>query len=156
MHFQSLPTPAPRSIRSWTIALLAILATVATAGAHPMPPHDGFPPMRRLEKALSLTAAQKVSCKARMDAVLEADKAVMEAIDGKHAELRALWTTPAPNRDVILAKLAEIEVLHGKLDIARVDAQIAMVALLTEEQRAEFTKLMAEPPRGGKRGHPGR
>jgi Spy/CpxP family protein refolding chaperone len=61
----------------------------------------------------------------------------------RRAELRALWAADAPSREQILQKQAEIAGLRTKLQTASVDFRLAVLALLTPEQRATLRSSRA-------------
>lgn len=92
-------------------------------------------------QALGLSADQQKQV-TELQSKHEADVAPLRAqIEGKRAELQALWSTPSPDRRAILAKQAEMEPLRERIQAAHVDFHLAVQKLLTPEQRERWTSM---------------
>lgn len=105
----------------------------------------GFGPRAVQELGLSADQQKQLAdLKAKHEAQVEPLRAKMQA---KRGELQALWSAQSPDRHAILAKQAEMDPLREQLRTAGADHKIAMLKVLTSEQRAK-----AESLKGGKRG----
>lgn len=106
----------------------------------------GFGP--RAAQELGLSAEQRKQGE-ELKAKLEAQIAPVRAqLDAKRGELQALWSAANPDRRAILAKQVEMDSLRDGLRTAHVDFRLAMMKLLTPEQRAKAAAHRGGPGRG--------
>ena len=64
----------------------------------------------------------------------------MKKIKAKWVEIKALWTAAKPSRKAILAKQAQISKIKRKLGVIKVDAHLALLKILTPEQKQTLIK----------------
>jgi Spy/CpxP family protein refolding chaperone len=117
---------------------------------------DDVPGWVRHVETLDLSAAQvQKIAEARADMVVKTAPAKAQ-LQVKHYELRALWTSKAPERRAIVAKHDEIDALERQVRDARIDFKLRVIGVLTTAQRDRLQKSLEEAPFRG-RGHgPGR
>lgn len=155
------------------LTVLALLATATALPALAFPPGHQGPrhggschgpgllnprALPMMSEVLDLTDDQR----SRIEGIFEEfrpaapDEAFRAEMQALHAELKTLWTAEAPDRDAILAKLAEID---ARQDVKRaerrerhVDMQLAVSAVLTPEQRAKLADLREQMKPDGPRG----
>ncbi|MGI5862047.1 MAG: Spy/CpxP family protein refolding chaperone [Myxococcales bacterium] len=106
--------------------------------------------------SLDLQPEQRERIKAMRAEMAERAAPVREMVKAKKAELRTLWMADAPDRNAILAKQEEILRLRRELRVARVDHRLALLQVLTPEQRAELIKRMEDGPKQRRHGKHGR
>jgi Spy/CpxP family protein refolding chaperone len=106
-------------------------------------------------KALDLSVDQ-VRRIAELRADMVAKVAPLRAqLEVKRVELHALWLADQPSRQAILAKQREADGVRTKIRTASTDFRLAVLGVLTAEQRTRLQTLMRERPAWG-RGGPGR
>lgn len=156
-----------------TLILVAVAAAVAIAPALAFPPGPKGGPHRgpggpmlgphalpMLAQALGLSDAQREQIQSILEqnAASGPDQLVVERLQGLRDELHSLWQAPEPNRQAILEKMAEMDAVRDSLRDARrerrVDTRLAILEVLTPEQRAELSDLREEmrENRGHRRG----
>jgi Spy/CpxP family protein refolding chaperone len=66
----------------------------------------------------------------------------------RNQELDAIWASESPSREKIAAKLSELDLIRGRMREILVEQRLAVLALLTPEQRVSFRAQMvsARPP----------
>ncbi|HUU03943.1 MAG TPA: Spy/CpxP family protein refolding chaperone [Myxococcota bacterium] len=87
---------------------------------------------------LNLSAEQQKKIAELKTEMVKSTAAARTELDAKRAELQSLWSAERPDRGAILAKQAEMDLLRQKLRTSRVDHRLAVMELLTAEQRAKF------------------
>jgi hypothetical protein len=130
------------------------LAGVARAEAEVSPrpsraPMQAFAvPPARLPSVAGLSAAQRQSLQELHQKTHLQLTPLQAAIWVRDQELDALWASEAPDRDKIRDKLSEIDMIRARVRDILIDQRLALIALLTPEQRAAFRAQVAsaKPP----------
>jgi Spy/CpxP family protein refolding chaperone len=159
-----------------TCGIVALGVAVAHAqGMGPWHKHEGGPGPGGpgMFAMLELNADQVHQVAELRAAMLTKTATTAAELRVKEAELGVLWTAAQPDRKAILAKGNEIDGLRAKLREARVDFAIAVLKILTAEQRARVPaallghgfgggpgmgmgmEMMEEPGMGPGHGHEG-
>ena len=134
-----------------TLGLLAVLFIGGTyaysqgpgSGPGPGPgsgPHWGDRPhwgRGDFGSPLNLTPEQKTKLKELGDKFRNETVLLRNSLKVKRLELQALWTTPRPERDKIIAKEKEIIDLTTQLKMKAIDFRLEARGLLTPEQAAQ-------------------
>jgi len=162
MHLGA-PT-GPFTALAFSVALLSVAAVGAQpkAGGHSKGPHvPGGPllnqPDQRLADGLDLSEVQRAKVseiRARFRAEIESDA---EAARRIRSELRALWSSgDVPARDAVQALQSKMHAHRMAMADASIDARIAILKVLTPEQRKRVAELKGDrrgrPETGGKDG----
>ena len=110
-----------------------------------------------LEK-LNLTADQKAKGEALKEQCGKDTQPLREKMMTKRAELRALWLEGNPDAGKIRAAQKEMSLLRDQMMDKMTTFRLAVLALLTPEQKAELQKSCQEKGPGkhkqGRGGHP--
>jgi Spy/CpxP family protein refolding chaperone len=111
----------------------------------------GFGPRAGQRLGLSPDQQKQVAeLKERLEAKIAP---VREQLDKKHGEMQELWSASDPDRGAILAKHKEMDPLRETLRTAHADFRLAMMKLMTPEQRAKAASHKGGQGRGpGRRG----
>ncbi len=88
---------------------------------------------------LNLSTEQQKKISELRTKMMETMSQVRTQMVTKRLELQKLWSAKRPDRSAILAKQAEMNSLQQKMRQAKVDHRLAVLNLLTDEQRANFT-----------------
>ena len=99
---------------------------------------DGVGFGQHLAAELELSAEQRGQIDALRDGMCGEVTEVRTALREKRREMRALWTAEQPDEQAILAKHAEMDVFRQQLRTLRVRFRLAVIELLTPEQKAKF------------------
>ena len=111
----------------------AAAATASTAAPATAPPVVTPPPLPDLP---ALSTEQRAQIQAFHKRVQSEVAPLRQELQLKRQELRAAWSADAPQREAILTKLAELDTLRQKIRQIAVDERLAIIAMLTPEQRA--------------------
>jgi Spy/CpxP family protein refolding chaperone len=90
---------------------------------------------------LDLSAEQQQKITELRTKMIESMAGTRTELDAKRGELQSLWSAERPDRGAILAKQAEMDLLRQKLRTSRVDQRLAVMEILTTEQRAKFKAI---------------
>lgn len=74
---------------------------------------------------------------------------LMTKIKAKKEEMHKLWTAKKPSRKAIIAKKNQIHALKNKLGVMKIDAHLALIKILTDEQRQTLMKEKETCCKGG-------
>ncbi len=113
----------------------------------------------RMAKRLGLDDKQQAEMKNIRGAKFATVTPLKLQLVGKRVEMKELWKAERPNRAAILAKQGEIIALRAQIQEANVDFRLALMQVLTPEQRAKFvaSRGFGQGKMGkGKRGKRGR
>jgi Spy/CpxP family protein refolding chaperone len=136
------------------VAAVALLALPFAAQAKGV--REGRGPrggeMGPLLAGLNLTADQQKQIDTLRQQQRDRVKPLREQMKGKMQEMRALWMADKPDRNAILAKHQEMDGIRQQLTVERVDHRLALLQILTPEQRAQIKARLAEGPKG-RHGH---
>jgi Spy/CpxP family protein refolding chaperone len=139
----------PSAVAILTAALVSCGTSSAYAQARSAAPGPGArapatapAPRQALPAVPNLTAKQREQIQALRVATYDKVAPLQRDLMVKRGELRALWAAPQPNREAILKKQAEMDGVRQKIREAHVEQHLAMLKVLTPEQRA------AMPPAG--------
>ena len=122
--------------------------------------HHG-PRLERLAQQLDLTAEQRQQIRAFRSQAREATREARIDLDDLHESLQEQWASGQPNRQVINVLHQQADALRQTIRQERVRTRIAVLGVLTPEQKTELRQLMAERRerrshgRHGRRGHRG-
>lgn len=94
---------------------------------------------------LGLDESQRARVRSLREQMTQRLAPVREQMRGLHEQARAQWTSGHPDAAAIEAIHDRMEALQGTLRVARVDFRLALLEVLTPEQRAQ----LAESPRRG-------
>jgi len=92
------------------------------------------------DKKLGLTDDQQKKLDALRQKTEKKAAAHMKKLKVKIPEMKALWTAAKPSRKAILAKQAQIRKIKQKLGVIKVDAHLAILKILTAEQKQTLIK----------------
>jgi Spy/CpxP family protein refolding chaperone len=95
-------------------------------------------------KKLNLTADQKTKLEALKEEQKKEILPLKEKMMTKGAELRALWLEDNPDADKIKAAQKEMSLLRDQMMDKMTTCKLAVIALLTPEQKAELQKSCKE------------
>jgi Spy/CpxP family protein refolding chaperone len=160
------------------VTITAIMAALALAGAALAAPpgagprhggphhgpgmhmfHPGALPV--LAEALELTEDQQATIESLFEEMRPQPPGpeVRERMQSLREQMHELWQAESPDRGAILAKMAEMDALRAELRAERrnqrISLRLAVLDVLTPEQRAELTELREEMRERRQRG-PGR
>lgn len=88
----------------------------------------------RMMGMLDLSDAQREQMKALRESHFEATSSLRAQLKGFHDEMFELWSVPTPDKDAILAKMAELDAIHLQLRAMQVEHRLEMRSLLSAEQ----------------------
>jgi Spy/CpxP family protein refolding chaperone len=140
-----------RIVSRWVIggALLAGVAVAPPAAAQspgrPSPTAAAIPPLR-LPALPGLTAQQKQQLEQLHQKTQLMLAPMHAALWLREQELNLIWSQGA-DRDVLLGKLAQMDVIRGRMREILLDQRLSLMAALTPEQKAAFLALAAKAPR---------
>jgi len=143
-----------RYLLTGSLVALVALFSVADANARGRG-HRGFMGQGRAGQGfagvagLNLSAEQMQKIAGLRTEMVKSSAATRTELDVKRAELKSLWSAKKPDRGAILAKHAQMNLLRQKLREVRVDHRLAVMKLLTAEQRAKFATFRGKGFRGG-------
>ncbi len=98
----------------------------------------------RMAEELGLTDEQTEAIQAIRDDFREQMGPTRETVSEIRAELRELWSADEPDKKAILAKMDEMQAEKHAMAIARVDARLQVLDVLTPEQKAEMQAIRTE------------
>jgi len=114
---------------------------VRRGGRHGRRSGQGFS-MKRVISQLDLDDEQQEAVKQIRDSHKDAVEPYREKMQSQKEELRALWSVENPDRETILALEDEMLDTRGQMRVARTDLKLAVLELLTPEQRAEMVEIV--------------
>ncbi|MET0410335.1 MAG: periplasmic heavy metal sensor [Polyangiaceae bacterium] len=125
--------------------LVAVAAPVAAQAPHkPSPSAASIPPLR-LPALPGLSAQQKQ----QLEQVHTKTQLMLTPLHAalwlRDQELAILWAR-GTDREQILAKLKEMDVIRGRVREILIDQRLSLLAVLTPEQRSAFLALLAKSP----------
>ena len=91
--------------------------------------------MEQLAQRLGLDAEQMRQFEAIQSQQRQVIRPLKREIRAKRQQMQKLWQTDSPDRGAILAKHAEMDHVRNQLRSIRLDARLAMHAMLSPEQR---------------------
>jgi Spy/CpxP family protein refolding chaperone len=139
-----------RIVSRWVIgaAIVGLVAVAAPAGAQPQnrpsPAAASIPPLR-LPALPGLSAQQKQQLEQLHTKTQLMLTPLHAALWLRDQELGILWSRDA-DREQILAKLKEMDIVRGRVREILIDQRLALIAALTPEQRSAFLSLLAKAP----------
>lgn len=92
------------------------------------------------DKKLGLSDDQQKKLDALRQKIEKKAAPHMKKLKAKFTEIKALWTAAKPSRKAILAKQAQIRKIKQKLGVINVDAHLALLKILTAEQKQTLIK----------------
>ncbi|MFC1654607.1 Spy/CpxP family protein refolding chaperone [Myxococcota bacterium] len=101
------------------------------------------------DKKLGLSDDQQKKIDALRQKTEKKAAPAMKNIKAKKAEMQALWAAAKPSRKAILAKQAQIRKIKQKLGVIKVDAHLALLKILTAEQKQTLIKEKETCCKGG-------
>ena len=134
-------------------ALVGLIAVAAPASAQPpqrpslqrpSPSAASLPPLR-LPALPGLSAQQKQQLEQLHTKTQLMLTPLYAALWLRDQELSILWSRDA-DREQILAKLREMDIVRGRVREILVDQRLSLLAVLTPEQRSAFLALLAKAP----------
>ena len=146
------------------ITTLILVATVAFAGTAfaqgPGRGHGrgrGHGMMRHLEQ-LGLSAEQNTQVQELRQQFQAQVAPLREQMRTERRAMRELWQSDSPDRAAILAQHNVIAEIHEQMAVARIDFRLAVLQILTPEQKSQLQEMRSNGPRHGRgfrggRGH---
>ena len=107
--------------------------------------------MKRVISQLDLTEEQQEAVMAIRDSHKEATAPNKEKMQSQRDELRTLWAAEFPDRDAILELEDEMLDTRGQMRVAQTDLKLAVMDLLTPQQRSEMSEILEDDESG--KGH---
>ena len=98
----------------------------------------------RMAEELELSEEQTAAIKAIRDAFHEESSEARAAVADIRSELRELWSADEPDKEAILAKMDEMQAEKRAMSVARVEAKLDVLAVLSAEQKAEMQVIKSE------------
>lgn len=145
-----------RIVSRWVIGAVFLTgaAVAVTVGAQPpsrtSPSAVAIPPLR-LPALPGLSAQQKQQLEQLHQKTQLMLAPMHAALWLREQELNVMWSQGA-ERDAILGKLAQMDVIRGRLREILLDQRLNLMAALTPEQRAAFvSQLVKAPPRAAQK-----
>jgi Spy/CpxP family protein refolding chaperone len=134
------------SVIGGVIAGLVAVAAPASAQPpnRPSPSAASIPPLR-LPALPGLSAQQKQQLEQLHTKTQLMLTPLHAALWLRDQELTILWSRDA-EREPILAKLKEMDVIRGRVREILIDQRLSLLAVLTPEQRSAFLSLLAKAP----------
>lgn len=129
-----------------TLALMAPQAAEARGHRGHRGRHGKFAGKRldKMAQELGLDATTKAQIKQlKLQSRTEA-KVVRQKLRTQRQQLRALMQADSPNEAAVLAQVAEMNKLKLQLRTLRIKSKLAMLQLLTPEQRTKLKQLRAK------------
>jgi Spy/CpxP family protein refolding chaperone len=142
----------------FALAALAVLPATSALARGPHGPGGrgfggpGFGPL--MIEVLDLTEEQQARIDALRESTFGERDAMREQAAQLHQELRALWAADEPDREAILAKMAEMDGQRQQQRVKMVDFRLAVREILTPEQRQKLSELQAKAPGHGRQAGP--
>ena len=103
---------------------------------------------------LNLTTEQAEKIRALRESHMKEVTPLRTQLFTKRAEMKVLWIQTDPDSEKIKAKFRELHVLQGQLREKDIDQRLALINILTPEQRSELLARGFQGRRWGKgRGH---
>jgi Spy/CpxP family protein refolding chaperone len=141
-----------RWIRRWTMAAALFAALLAPDGTAARPPHDPGRFIARHAERLGLSAETLTAIEGVLDASRERNEALEAEADRTRDALRDVLSGPSPDRAQVMAAAAQVDAAMANLHHNRLEAILAIHALLTPAQREELVKIREERGGRGRRG----
>ncbi|MBN1960638.1 MAG: Spy/CpxP family protein refolding chaperone [Deltaproteobacteria bacterium] len=104
----------------------------------------------RVISALGLNEDQQKQIEALRAPLVTEMNTVREQMQTKHNELITLWQAVTPDRNAILAKTSEINTLREQIHTAHIDFRLAVLKLLSNEQREKLNTFVGKIGKRGK------
>jgi Spy/CpxP family protein refolding chaperone len=120
---------------------LILSVMVIPAGADPGAKSSGGK-HHKFCSSLKLTEDQKARIKSLRMAFLKDIKPLRDQAFAKRGELELLWLESSPDQDKILAAQGELRSIKGKIQDRAILLRLAILPVLTPEQRDKFKALM--------------
>lgn len=98
----------------------------------------------RMAEELELTDAQNAEIQAIRDALREQTSPARETVRELRTELRELWSADEPDQKAIVSKMDQMQAEKHAMAIARVEAKLQVLDVLTPEQKDEMKAIRAE------------
>jgi Spy/CpxP family protein refolding chaperone len=98
----------------------------------------------RMAEALELSEEQVEAVDAIKAAFLEQTSEARETTRELRTTMRELWSADEPDKAAILAVMDEMQAEKHATAVARVEAKLAVLDVLTPDQKAEMTAIRAE------------
>lgn len=143
------------SIGTAAIGTAAIARAEPPAAPRPSPrapaPLPDAPPAR-LPAVSGLTPAQRQSLEELHQKTYLQFRPLQAGLWLKNQELDALWASESASREKIFEKLSELDLIRGRMREILVAQRLAVIAVLTPEQRVSFRAQIAgvrAAPRSG-------
>ena len=98
----------------------------------------------RMAEELELSDEQNAAIQAIRDDFREEMGPARETVRELRGELRELWSADEPDSMAIIRKMDELQAEKHAIDIARVEARLAVLDVLTADQKAEMQAIKSE------------
>ena len=98
----------------------------------------------RMAEELELSEEQNAAIQTIRDSFREQDSGAREATRELRDELRDLWSADEPDKAAILDLMDQMQAEKHSMAVARVEAKLQVLNVLTPDQRAEMTAIRAE------------